>query len=400
MSTVDMNQHSLATDKPRDLSIDYLRTTITLMVIAHHSALAYTTWARFDSHDVFRSTAPVVDVSRWAFLDYAENFNDVFFMSLMFFVSGLFTLPAIRKHGAIGFARDRLLRLGVPFIFAVMFIIPLAYYAMWNLTDRHSGYWTYYAALASHGYTVGPPWFIWVLLLFDVCVATLLLPLQQPYQVFNRLAVFLRKVQPWAIWSTLLVLSGVAYLPLLKRYGFDRWTVLISSPFAFQEARICLYALWFLFGALVGAPGLESGMLSRSGGLARHWKRWLFACFCVYNALWFLPRTTPFHGLSSENQGTLEAMLWVASCVTSCFCFLAVFRALKWKPATWMLSLSRSAYVMYLVHYVYVAWEQRLLLPFAMPAAIKAVLVFCAATFLSWLTAQGALRLPSVAKII
>ena len=132
MSTVNMNQHSLATGKPRDLSIDYLRTTITLMVIAHHSALAYTTWARFDSHDVFRSTAPVVDVSRWAFLDYAENFNDVFFMSLMFFVSGLFTLPAIRKHGAIGFARDRLLRLGVPFIFAVMFIIPLAYYAMWN----------------------------------------------------------------------------------------------------------------------------------------------------------------------------------------------------------------------------------------------------------------------------
>ena len=112
MGTADMNQQCLATTKPRDLSIDYLRTTLTLMVIAHHSALAYTTWSRFDSHDVFGSTAPIVDASRWVFLDYAKNFNDVFFMSLMFFVSGLFTLPAIRKHGALGFALDRLLRLG------------------------------------------------------------------------------------------------------------------------------------------------------------------------------------------------------------------------------------------------------------------------------------------------
>ena len=32
-----------AATNPRDLSIDYLRTTLTLMVVAHHSMLAYTT---------------------------------------------------------------------------------------------------------------------------------------------------------------------------------------------------------------------------------------------------------------------------------------------------------------------------------------------------------------------
>jgi glucan biosynthesis protein C len=78
----------------RDISIDYLRAVVTLMVLAHHSALAYTTFARFDSTHIFNSTAPVVDMARWAFLDYAENFNDVFFMSLMFLISGLFVVPA------------------------------------------------------------------------------------------------------------------------------------------------------------------------------------------------------------------------------------------------------------------------------------------------------------------
>src|ERR1035438_2846643 len=104
----------------RDLSIDYLRTTLTLMVLAHHSCLAYTSWAFFDKQDSFRSNAPVVDVTRWAFFDYAENFNDVFFMSLMFFISGLFVYSAIKKHGTVRFIRDRLLRLGAPFAFSLL----------------------------------------------------------------------------------------------------------------------------------------------------------------------------------------------------------------------------------------------------------------------------------------
>ena len=78
-----------ARERRRDVSIDYLRTILTLMVLAHHSSLAYTSWAFFDKQHVFRSTAPVVDTTRWAFFDYAENFNDVFFMSLMFFVGCL-----------------------------------------------------------------------------------------------------------------------------------------------------------------------------------------------------------------------------------------------------------------------------------------------------------------------
>ena len=85
----------------RDLSIDYLRTTLTLMVLGHHSSLAYTTFAHFDKQHMFRSTAPVVDVTRWVFFDYAENFNDVFFMSLMFFVSGLFVYPALRDRKSV-----------------------------------------------------------------------------------------------------------------------------------------------------------------------------------------------------------------------------------------------------------------------------------------------------------
>lgn len=72
------NDESARRSRIRDLSIDYLRTTLTVVVIAHHSTLAYTTWAHFDTVHVLRSTAPIVDSARWIFFDYAENFNDVF----------------------------------------------------------------------------------------------------------------------------------------------------------------------------------------------------------------------------------------------------------------------------------------------------------------------------------
>ena len=59
----------------RAASIDYLRAFITLLVLYHHSTLAYTTFAQQNHTNFLMSTAPIVDTQRWAFLDYAENFS-------------------------------------------------------------------------------------------------------------------------------------------------------------------------------------------------------------------------------------------------------------------------------------------------------------------------------------
>src|SRR5438046_1176682 len=115
-----------AESKPaRDVSIDYLRATLTLMVLAHHSMLAYPTFAHFDKKNLLSSTAPVVDHSRWIGFDYLENLNDVFFMSAMFFISGLFVLKGISKAGGASYLKGRILRLLLPFVGAVILLMPL-----------------------------------------------------------------------------------------------------------------------------------------------------------------------------------------------------------------------------------------------------------------------------------
>ena len=118
----------------------------------------------------------------------------------------------------------------------------------------------------------------------------------------------------------------------------------------------------------------------------------MWACILAYNTLIFVPRIHP--------QPKLEAVLWVLSCVTSCFAFLAIFRGITLTSRAWMNSLARSAYVMYLVHYVYLTWTQRIMLDLPIHAALKFPFVFLSSTLLSWLTAQALLRIPKLKSIL
>ncbi len=198
----------------------------------------------------------------------------------------------------------------------------------------------------------------------------------------------------------MVILSAVAYLPLLSQFGFAKWTVLFMSPFAFQESRIALYALWFTAGVFIGAPGLSTGLISRSGTLAKNWKGWIVVCATAYAALSILPKVLLHHGVPLTPTNAVKAVLWVFSCVASCFAFLAAFRGLELQPSRIMDSLSRSAYVMYLVHYVFITWAQKSLMPLPVHAGVKAAIVCASTVALSWLTAQVLIRIPGVKAIV
>jgi surface polysaccharide O-acyltransferase-like enzyme len=62
-------------------------------------------------------------------------------------------------------------------------------------------------------------------------------------------------------------------------------------------------------------------------------------------------------------------------------------------------SLSRSAFIIYIVHYIYVLWLQRALMGGNIPAGLKFLIVFSGATLLSWLTAQCVLAFPRLRRV-
>ena len=63
-------------------------------------------------------------------------------------------------------------------------------------------------------------------------------------------------------------------------------------------------------------------------------------------------------------------------------------------------SLSQSAYGIYLVHYVFVVWLQYAMLGVAIPAIIKAAIVFTGTLLMSWATTAALHSIPLGSRLI
>jgi hypothetical protein len=397
--------------------LDYLRGFITVLVVAHHSSLAYTTFASFNKQAYILSTHPVVDTIRWKGLDIFEDFNDVFFMSLMFFISGIFVLPALKRKGSRAFLRDRFYRLFIPFIIGVTLLMPLAYYPAWLLAHGTHDLRAYLIDFfIVEAWPVGPPWFIWVLFFFNLLVAAGYAVTRRSSANLNpgpasggahaepasARATSIRPEAPvssspkktgvpaarhplkWLLWGY--VLTWCVYIPPMLAVGPDAWTGF--GPFDFQLSRILLYLTYFMAGMFIGDSGLERGLFTRNGGIMTKASSWVVFCLMAYAAL--KGSEAPLLSLLGKNrisplQGSLiYRSIWVLSCTASSLAFLVLFRRVFHRARTNWDSLAANAYGIYLVHYIFVVWCQYLLLPMNLPAVVKFLLTFLLSLMVSW----------------
>jgi len=129
-------------DVPYNIAVGYLRACVTALVVAHHAILAYHPFAppppaSLNGGPQWWRAFPVVDSHRWVGFSLLAGFNDIFFMSLMFFLSGLFVWNSLERKGNGAFLRDRLLRLGIPFAAVAVLVAPLAYYPTYLQASVH-----------------------------------------------------------------------------------------------------------------------------------------------------------------------------------------------------------------------------------------------------------------------
>jgi glucan biosynthesis protein C len=381
--------HQLPARTSRIYWLDYLRGFITVLVVAHHSSLAYTTFARFNAQAYIASTHPVVDTTRSYGLDLFEDFNDVFFMSLMFLMSGIFVLPSLSRKGPGHFLRDRFRRLFIPLMITVTFIMPLGYVASWNLAHHN---WDIPAFL--HDYVTvehwpaGPPWFIGILFIFNGIVGVFYLRWRA---TLDRWAKNLSQLsgRRFGLVIRAYLLTVILLVPLFLIFGGSAW--IGFGPFAFQLCRILLYFGYFFVGMLLGAAGATKGVLAEDSALMRYTPVWVILCLLAYAALKIAG--SPF---------------WPLSCTLSCMAFLSVFHRIFRKtaadaanrpPRLWE-SLAANAYGIYLIHYPLVLWIQYLLLPVSLPAIPKFVITLIGALGLSWTITVFVRKVPAIGKYL
>ena len=392
-----------APDSQYNVSIGYLRAFITVLVVAHHAALAYHPFAppapaSLLAQPRWWQAFPVVDSARWIGWAVLVGFNDVFFMSLMFFLSGLFVWKSLQRKRAGAFVRDRVVRLGIPFAVAAAVIAPLAYYPTYLTTASHTGiagFWQQWRSLGN--WPAGPAWFIWVLLAFGCLAAAMFLAIPEWGEALGRICASASR-RPILFFGLLLAASGLTYIPMEMKFNAFAWSS--WGPFVFQTSRILHYFVYFLLGAGVGAAGLGKGLLAADGKLPRRWILWSVAALVAFVAesavaiAAFSPHASPRLWELAADCG------FVLSCAATSFAFLSLFvRFAKSRSKIWD-SLTANAYGIYLVHYAFVSWLQYSLLKAALPGIAKGSLVILGALALSWVTTAALRRIPAVARVI
>jgi Acyltransferase family len=367
------------------IALHNLRGLAIVFVLMTHTSLAYLASAQaqpypFDRPPYGWLTFPILDPRRWLGFDVFCAWQDVYLMSLWFFLSGVFTWRSIERDGELRFLMNRLLRLGAPLLFGVTLLMPVALYPVYRVTAADptlAGYAREYLALPFA--PCGPLWFLWVLLAFTLGAAALHRFAKRMVPAIGNLSRQFerRPLRTVAIWTVVCI---VAYAPLALLFTPWRWST--EGPVAVQLCRPLLYAVYYCAGLGVGTAGLGAGVLRADGVAAKKWAVWMAAAvasLAVWLGLtalalrpgWSAPLLLHAAGDASY---ALAGACSVVFIIGICLRFGAAGR--------WPLlaRLSDSALGLYVLHYAPVVWLQYALLGLAWPAPLKAALVLGGAT--------------------
>jgi surface polysaccharide O-acyltransferase-like enzyme len=375
--------------KVRNAALDRARTFLTLVVLLHHSVIPYTYFGH-------------TDPKSWIGFDAIVLATDSFFMAMFFFLSGLFVWPGITRKGPANYLRDRLTRLGIPFVICAFTIIPIAYYAISLREHPEIGFTEFWWTTITKGpWPSGPVWFLWVLFGFDLVACILFRLSPNMLDPINRLSLRGRR-RPAEFYAIMLAVTAAFYIPGLIHFGPGDW--FSFGPFSVQHGRVLLYATYFFFGAGIGVMNMDRGLLAPDGRMARVTWDWLTLALIPYCLMWtliYIKREilgNPVH-LPHWYEGIYGFWFAVFS-VSVMFLILGYFQ--RFKQSGWSLldPLRADAYGMFLVHYPIVLWLEYWLYDYDLPAIIKVVIVFTLTVLLSW-AATAALRwIPGANRVL
>ncbi|MCS3504164.1 hypothetical protein M2189_006319 [Bradyrhizobium japonicum] len=388
-ATIGLEAHAAPKAKARNLSLDRTRTFLTLVVLLHHAVIPYTYFGH-------------TDPASWIGFDVVVLCTDSFFMAMFFFLSGLFTWSGIARKAPQVFLRDRLLRLGLPFVIAAFTVIPLAYYAIALRHDPELTFASFWWKTITVGpWPSGPIWFVWLLLAFDLTASLL-------YRISTHLVDPVNRVslrgfdQPAVFWLLLAVVTAVVYVPALVHFGANKWFEF--GPFSVQASRILLYFAYFFIGVSVGAANFDRGILSAEGQLPKNRWMWVIATLVPYCLMWcmiYIKRAI----LGNPNvlpdwyqviYGTFVVLFSAAILLA----ILAFFLHQKSPGPNLLDRMQADAYGMFLVHYPIALWIQYVLFDYSWPAIFKAAIGFVLTVVLSWGLTAMLRKIPGASHVL
>lgn len=308
---------------------DHLRAVIILLVILLHASMTYMAfppewWYVLEPENSLVFTALVL------LLDVAN-------MQALFFIAGFFAYASIEKVGPGRFMRQKLLRLGLPWLFAVIFLAPLVTYLIpvtRGLATSYLQFWT--RDFWGPFYQQSVYWFLGILLLLFAVFAAF-------YKYEPSLQAIPRRAQAPTrrLFAGFWAITTLWYLLVSLVMPADTWLNAVRL-FVFQPARLLLYAAYFSLGLYADRRGWF-----RAGGYRPPLDSWVGAALLsatLYLAVRWFWLDGGFANLAAQ------AALFNAMCLAVLMAGTAIFQTYVNQPGRVWNSLSRNAYGIYYLH--------------------------------------------------
>jgi glucan biosynthesis protein C len=361
--------------------LDNLRVYLTFLVVAHHVALAYGNlgiWPNWEEPDATADGLP---------LDTLVLFNQAYTMGFFFLLSGHFAPPALDRRGPGGYARERLRRLGIPFLAFLILLRPLYTLPdyLGRAADERGPYWRFYLTESN----IGPMWFVEVLLVFSLLYAWMRAsrPAAEPA------ARTPRALRAWHLAVFAVALAVVSWVWRMA-VPVGEFVPVLGLPSA---AYMPQYVAMFCLGVVAYRRGWLTVLPKRAGLLGAGFvaASMLAMAFSGYAALDLEDPPAP------TDTAHLGFALWDSLfAVGAMLILLRFFERFVGGSGPLARFLSANAYGVYLVHAPIIVGVVALLAPIEAAPVLKFLVAFALAAPLSWVATAALRRLRPVRAVL
>jgi hypothetical protein len=358
--------------------MDRLRSFAIFLVIIFHLTLLYTEFSPVQNS--------VPEIYNGIFMGISSLINGPLLNSIMFFIAGFFAFGVYQRKGSLSFLKDKLKKLGIPYIGGLIILAPLTQYIAnrsWGENRNFFHYWSKDFFLPK---TIVPHhlWFIGILLVFFI-VSILFFKLLQK----NKHEIQHKRYVQNIIIFLFLVGTFFAYFGL----GFF-WT-----PYDFVSIYIInfppvvlpIYAAYFALGIYA----------SFQNWFSNNRKQYIFPWAIAYSLFLILNiGTFVVIPTALEDNHPLLAIGFIGSTFTGIMLLIAIFKKYANKTSRLTSWISKNSYGAYIIHYFIVFLVVYLMRDISLPFFIKYIIQSILCPCVVWILASLIKRYTPLKNIL
>jgi glucan biosynthesis protein C len=410
--------------------IDHLRGFMFIIMAVDHALHAYAFyWGRF-----------------WFFKDYDRSIVfDAFYlhdqsiiMPMLFFIMGMFVIPSLYRRGLLGYLKERFIKLGIPFLVGIPFIVPLLSYPRYeHYQDQGISLFEFWTKIFFfEKLQAGPYW------------------VQQAMFFYGFILLFIYKILPWIfkgfkayiVWALKNPIAGYISFGLISSVilglsdlmwgapwwvGLNKLFELEDSPylnsilklFSLQGSRFLLVLLYCFTGAAISTTKIfyDQGLMERLSKSWLHWMSLMIGLGVLYvgYSLSYIDDgaySEAIHHYFDQGGHWSEAgplmcaeapMVLIRTTLHGFFCLaqvitlLAIFKRFYDKSTPLWTSLAINAYGIFMLHDPIMIWMQYGFIATELPILIKFLITAVVGIGAAWILNDKIFRkLPGFRRIL